>query len=71
MSTILNKKVTAMRQIILRFLVQGTLKTLLARHSGDDRWLHLYPLWAQLLIVQIRELYAAFDANRYEMPVIA
>ena len=67
----LNEQVTAVRRTIAKFPLQAALKQLMARHTGDERWLRLRPPLMQMSAEQAQELFAAFDAIGYELPAAA
>ncbi len=67
----LHAQVTAVRQALAKFPLSAGLKQLIARHTGDDRWLRVRPPLALLSEADVHGLYAAFDAIGYELPAAA
>jgi 4-hydroxy-tetrahydrodipicolinate synthase len=51
-------------------LIPG-LKTLIARHAGDDSWRTIRPPHLRLSETQCATLYAAFDACGVTLPAVA
>jgi 4-hydroxy-tetrahydrodipicolinate synthase len=67
----LQAQVTAVRQTVAGFPLSAALKQLMARHSGDQRWLRVRPPLMVLSDAQVAELYSAFDAIGCDLPAAA
>jgi 4-hydroxy-tetrahydrodipicolinate synthase len=67
----LHAQVTAVRQTIAGFPLSAALKQLMARHTGDQRWLRVRPPLTLLSETQVAELYSAFDAIGCDLPAAA
>ena len=67
----LHEQVTAVRHTVSEFPLSAALKQLVARHTGDDRWLRVRPPLTLLSDEQVSALYAAFDAIGYDLPAAA
>jgi 4-hydroxy-tetrahydrodipicolinate synthase len=67
----LHAQVTAVRQTVSKFPLSAALKQLIARHTGDDRWLRVRPPLALLSEADTQALFAAFDAIGYDLPAAA
>jgi 4-hydroxy-tetrahydrodipicolinate synthase len=67
----LHQQVTAVRQTFAKFPLQAGLKQVLARHTGDNRWLKLRPPLMLLSEADAKALYAAFDAIGFDLPAAA
>lgn len=67
----LHDEVTAVRRTIAKFPLSAALKQLIARHTGDDRWLRVRPPLTLLSDAQAAELCDAFDAIGSELPAAA
>ncbi len=67
----LNEQVSAVRHTMAQFPLQSALKQLMARHTGDERWLRLRPPLMQMSDERARELFSAFDAIGYDLPAAA
>ncbi len=66
-----NATLTQVRQVISSFPPGApALKTLMARHCGNDDWLNMRPPLQNLSGEKASELFAAFDAIDYQMPAI-
>lgn len=65
-----NAKLLNVRDAVAKFPYSAGLKTLMARHSGDDRWLNLRPPLQNLSDEQTDALCAGFDATDYQMPAV-
>jgi len=65
------ERLVAVRREISQFPLPPALKTLMARHMGNDGWLNVRPPLTRLSEEQKTSLLAAFDGIDYEMPAAA
>ncbi len=66
-----NETLTAVRDTIVKFPLSAALKTLMARHSGNDGWLNIRPPLMGLNDADRNALYKTFDAIGYRVPLAA
>jgi len=64
-------RLVAVRREISAFPLPPALKTLMARHTGNDEWLNVRPPLTRLSEEQKASLLAAFDGIDYEIPAAA
>jgi len=62
---------TAVRNTIMKFPLSTALKTLMARHSGNEGWLNIRPPLMRLSDAERDTLYKTFDAIGFEVPLAA
>ncbi len=55
----------------MKFPLSTALKTLMARHSGFDRWLNIRPPLMRMNDADRDTLYETFDAIGFEVPLAA
>ena len=65
------ERLVAVRREISAFPLPPALKTLMARHTGNDEWLNVRPALTRLSEEQKASLLAAFDGIDYEIPEAA
>ena len=66
-----NEMLTAVRNTIMKFPLSTALKTLMARHSGNDGWLNIRPPLMRMSDTDRDTLFEAFDAIGFEVPLAA
>ena len=66
-----NEKLCAVRRVVCQFPLSTALKTLMARHSGNDAWLNIRPPLMRLGEAEREKLFEEFDAIGYELPMAA
>ena len=66
-----DKTLTAVRHAIMKFPLSTALKTLMARHSGNDGWLNIRPPLMRMSDTDRDTLFEAFDAIGFEVPLAA
>ncbi|MFQ5766018.1 MAG: dihydrodipicolinate synthase family protein [Rhodospirillales bacterium] len=66
-----NEKLVAVRQTIYQFPLPPALKTLMARHSGDEGWLNVRPPLMRLGDADKEKLFQGFDVIGFELPLAA
>nr|WP_294518908.1 dihydrodipicolinate synthase family protein [uncultured Rhodopila sp.] len=62
---------SATRKAVISVPLIPGLKALVARHTGDDRWLNIRPPHLRLNAEQTAALFAAFDASGFRLPKAA
>jgi 4-hydroxy-tetrahydrodipicolinate synthase len=66
-----HRTLTDVRKTIYQFPLSAALKTLMARHSGNDRWLTVRPPLMRLSAADKEKLFQGFDAIGFELPLAA
>jgi len=66
-----NEMLTAVRNTIMKFPLSTALKTLMARHSGNDGWLNIRPPLTRMSDTDRDTLFGTFDAIGFEVPLAA
>jgi len=66
-----HETLTAVRNTIVKFPLSTALKTLMARHSGNDGWLNIRPPLMRMSDADRDALFEAFDAIGFELPLAA
>ena len=66
-----NEMLTAVRNAIMKFPLSTALKTLMARHSGNDGWLNIRPPLTRMSDTDRDTLFGTFDAIGFEVPLAA
>ena len=66
-----NETLTAVRNTIMKFPLSTALKTLMARHSGNDGWLNIRPPLTRMSDTDRDTLFGTFDAIGFEVPLAA
>ncbi len=66
-----DKTLTAVRNTIMKFPLSTALKTLMARHSGNEGWLNIRPPLMRMNDADRDILFEAFDAIGFEVPLAA
>jgi 4-hydroxy-tetrahydrodipicolinate synthase len=61
---------SATRKAVISVPLIPGLKALLARHTGDERWLHVRPPHLKLTDAQTAALLTAFDATGFQLPAV-
>ena len=67
----IHETLTAVRHTIVKFPLSTALKTLMARHSGNDGWLNIRPPLMRMNDADRNALYETFDAIGYQVPLAA
>ncbi len=67
----IHETLTAVRHTIVKFPLSTALKTLMARHSGNDGWLNIRPPLMRMNDADRNALYETFDAIGYQIPLAA
>ncbi len=66
-----HRTLTDVRKTIYQFPLSSALKTLMARHSGNDQWLNIRPPLTRLSAGDREKLFQGFDAIGFELPMAA
>ena len=66
-----NETLTAVRQAVYQFPLSTALKTLMARHSGNDGWLNIRPPLMPMDAAARDKLFKDFDAIGFDLPLAA
>ncbi len=66
-----HRTLTDVRRAIAQFPLAAALKTLMARHTGNDRWLNIRPPLMRLGAADKQKLFQGFDAIGFELPMAA
>ena len=66
-----HQTLTAVRQTVCRFPLSTALKTLMARHSGNDGWLNIRPPLMPMNDADKEKLFRDFDAIGFDLPLAA
>jgi 4-hydroxy-tetrahydrodipicolinate synthase len=66
-----NETLTAVRQAVCQFPLSTALKTLMARHSGNDGWLNIRPPLMPMDDAERGKLFKNFDAIGFDLPLAA
>jgi len=66
-----NEKLCAVRRVVCQFPLSTALKTLMARHSGDDAWLNIRPPLMPMNDADKEKLFRDFDAIGFQLPLAA
>mgnify|MGYP002725665572 CR=1 FL=1 len=66
-----HETLTAIRNTIVKFPLSTALKTLMARHSGNDGWLNIRPPLMRMSDADRNTLYETFDAIGFQVPLAA
>lgn len=66
-----HETLTALRGAIVKFPLSTALKTLMARHSGNDGWRNIRPPLMRLNDADRDTLFVTFDAIGYQIPPLA
>ena len=66
-----NEKLCAVRRTVCRFPLSTALKTLMARHSGNDGWLNIRPPLMPMNDADKEKLFRDFDAIGFDLPLAA
>ena len=67
----INEKLCAVRQVVCRFPLSTALKTLMARHSGNEGWLNIRPPLMPMNDADKEKLFRDFDAIGFDLPLAA
>jgi len=59
------------RRAIAQFPLSSALKTLMARHTGNDQWLNIRPPLVRMSAADKEKLFQGFDAIGFELPMAA
>jgi 4-hydroxy-tetrahydrodipicolinate synthase len=65
-----HKTLVAVRNAIMKFPLSAGLKTLMARHSGNDDWLNIRPPLMRMSNTDRDTLFESFDAIGYSVPPV-
>ena len=66
-----NEKLCAVRRVVCQFPLSTALKTLMARHSGNDAWLNIRPPLMPLNDADKEKLFRDLDAIGFQLPLAA
>jgi len=66
-----NEKLCAVRRVVCQFPLSTALKTLMARHSGNDAWLNIRPPLMPMNDADKEKLLRDFDAIGFQLPLAA
>ena len=66
-----NEKLCAVRRVVCQFPLSTALKTLMARHSGNDAWLNIRPPLMPMNDADKEKLFRDFDAIGFQLPLTA
>ena len=66
-----NEKLCAVRRVVCQFPLSTALKTLMARHSGNDAWLNIRPPLMPMNDADKEKLFRDFDAIGFQLPQAA
>ena len=66
-----NEKLCAVRRVVCQFPLSTALKTLMARHSGNDAWLDIRPPLMPMNDADKEKLFRDFDAIGFQLPLAA
>lgn len=66
-----HRTLTDVRKTIYQYPLSAALKTLMARHSGNDQWLNIRPPLTRLGAADKKKLFQGFDAIGFELPMAA
>ena len=66
-----NEKLCAVRRVVCQFPLSTALKTLMARHSGNDAWLNIRPPLMPMNDADKEKLFRDFDAIGFQLPLAA
>ena len=66
-----HRTLTEVRRAIAQFPLAAALKTLMARHTGNGRWLNIRPPLMRLGAAEKQKLFQGFDAIGFELPMAA
>jgi 4-hydroxy-tetrahydrodipicolinate synthase len=69
--TAVHRTLTDVRKTIYQFPLSAALKTLMARHTGNDQWLGVRPPLNRLSDADKQKLFQGFDAIGFELPMAA
>ncbi len=67
----INQTLVAVRQTVCQFPLSTALKTLMARHSGNDGWLNIRPPLMPMNDADKEKLFRDFDAIGFDLPLAA
>ena len=66
-----HRTLTDVRKTIYQFPLSSALKTLMARHTGNDQWLNIRPPLTRMSAADREKLFRGFDAIGFELPMAA
>ena len=66
-----NEKLCAVRRVVCQFPLSTALKTLMARHSGNDAWPNIRPPLMPMNDADKEKLFRDFDAIGFQLPLAA
>ncbi len=66
-----NQTLVTVRQTVYQFPLSTALKTLMARHSGNDGWLNIRPPLMPMNDADKEKLFRDFDAIGFDLPLAA
>jgi 4-hydroxy-tetrahydrodipicolinate synthase len=66
-----HKTLSDVRRAIYQFPLSSALKTLMARHTGNDQWLNIRPPLVRMSVADKEKLFQGFDAVGFELPMAA
>ncbi|MBI2978870.1 MAG: dihydrodipicolinate synthase family protein [Rhodospirillales bacterium] len=66
-----HRTLSDVRRTIAQFPLSSALKTLMARHTGNDQWLNIRPPLVRMSAADKEKLFQGFDAIGFELPMAA
>ena len=66
-----HETLSAVRHAIYIFPLSSALKTLMARHSGNEQWLNIRPPLTPMSGADKEKLFGGFDAIGFDLPLAA
>ncbi|MGH6662703.1 MAG: dihydrodipicolinate synthase family protein [Rhodospirillales bacterium] len=66
-----HRTLSDVRRAIAQFPLSSALKTLMARHTGNDQWLNIRPPLVRMSAADKEKLFHGFDAIGFELPMAA